>query len=196
MPVGIPKVIHRYHGERYPQWIDIYARLSRERVLFLTQNVEENMIHQLIGLVLYLSSEDTQYDIFIYINVVIKMVIEIFSLVDTIQYVRADINTINMGTSTSIATFVRAGGQNGKRLALSHARFRINPTKDNRNGQATEIFVEIEEVLRLQRTMRQLYSKFTGQLLNRILTDLDRDIFLNAKQACEYGFIDLVKDHE
>jgi ATP-dependent Clp protease protease subunit len=192
MPIGVPKVPYRLPGEAQPQWVDIYNRLSRERVLFLTQDLEDEITNQLVGLLLYLSSEDNKHFIFLYVNSPGGSVACGLSLVDTIQYIKADVNTINVGTAASIASFVVAGGKRGKRLSLPHARFIIHQPEGGNKGQATEIFAEAEEVIRLRRSIGRLYSEFTGQPLSRVARDLDRDEFLNAKQACDYGLIDLV----
>jgi len=192
MPIGVPKVPFRLPGEIQPQWIDIYNCLSRERVLFMTQELEDEITNQLIGLILYLSSEVDKQDLFLYINSPGGSVACGLSLVDTIQYIRTDVNTINVGIAASMASFVVAGGKQGKRLALPHARFIIHQPEGRSKGQATEVFAEAQEVIRLRRTIGQLYSQFTGQPLNRIAADLDRDEFLNAKQAYNYGLIDLV----
>lgn len=192
MPIGVPKVPYRLPGDTQHQWVDIYNRLSHERVLFLTQDLEDEITNQLIGLILYLSSEDYKQDIFLYVNSPGGSVACGLSLVDTIQYIVADVNTINVGTAASMASFIVAGGKRGKRLALPHARFIIHQPEGGSKGQATEVFAEAEEVIRLRRAIGRLYSEFTGQVLNRIAIDLDRDEFLNAKQACEYGLIDLV----
>jgi ATP-dependent Clp protease protease subunit len=192
MPIGVPKVPYRLPGETQPQWVDIYNRLSRERVLFLTQDLEDEITNQLIGLLLYLSSENDKQDIFLYVNSPGGSVSCGLSLVDTIQYIKADVNTINIGIAASIASFVVAGGKQGKRLALPHARFIIHQPEGGSKGQATEVFAEAQEVIRLRRTIGHIYSIFTGQSLNRIAADLDRDEFFNAKQSYEYGLIDLV----
>lgn len=192
MPIGVPKVPYRLPSEKHLQWVDIYNYLSRERILFLTQDLTDEITNQLIGLLLYLNSEDRKRDIFLYVNSPGGSVICGLSLVDTIQYIKADVNTINIGTAASIASFVVARGNQKKRLALPHARFIIHQPEGGSKGQATEIFAEAEEVIRLRRAIGRLYSEFTGQSLNQIAKDLDRDAFLNAKQACEYGLIDLV----
>jgi len=192
MPIGVPKVPYRLPGEGQPQWVDIYNRLSRERVLFLTQDLEDEITNQLVGLLLYLSSEDNKRFIFLYVNSPGGSVAGGLSLVDTIQYIKADVNTINVGTAASIASFVVARGKQGKRISLPHARFMIHQPEGGNKGQATEVFAEAEEVIRLRRSIGRLYSKFTGQPLIRVAKDLDRDEFLNASQACEYGLIDLV----
>jgi ATP-dependent Clp protease protease subunit len=194
MPIGVPKVLYRLPGERQSQWVDIYNRLSRERVLFLTQDVEDEITNQLIGLLLYLSSEDEKRDIFLYVNAPGGLVSCGLSVVDTMQYITAEVNTINVGTAASIASFVVARGKQGNRLALPHPRFIIHQPESDSKGQATEIFVEAEEVVRLRRVIGRLYCEFTGKSLSQIALDLDRDEFFNANQAREYGLIDLVRD--
>ncbi len=192
MPIGVPKVPYRLPGESQAQWVDIYNRLSRERVLFLTQDIDDERTNQLVGLLLYLSAEDAGKDIYLYVNSPGGSVACGLSLVDTRQYVRADVNTINVGTAASRASFVVAGGARGKRLALPHARFRIHQPEGGSKGQATEVFAEAEEVVRLRRAIGRLYADFTTQPLTRIAADLDRDEFRNANQARDYGLIDLV----
>nr|BBI28723.1 proteolytic subunit 2 of clp protease [Dinophyceae sp. MRD-151] len=195
MPIGVPKVPYRLLGENQIQWVDIYNRLSRERVLFLTQDMEEETTNQLIGLFLYLSSDDEKQDIFLYVNAMGGIVVCGLSLVDTIQYIKVDVNTINVGTAASRASFVVARGKKGKRLALPHARFIIHQPEGGSKGQATEIFTEAEEIIRLRQAIGQLYSEFTGKSLDQVALDLDREEFFGAKQACDYGLIDSVRVH-
>jgi len=192
MPIGVPKVPFRLPGETQPQWIDIYNCLSRERVLFITQELEDEITNQLIGLILYLSSEIDKNDLFLYVNSPGGSVACGLSLVDTISYIKTDVNTINVGLAASMASFVVAGGEPGKRLALPHSRFIIHQPEGRSKGQATEVFAEAQEVIRLRRTIGRLYSNFTGQSLSRLASDLDRDEFINAKQAYNYGLIDFV----
>lgn len=192
MPIGIPKVPYRLPGDTQFQWVDIYNRLYRERMLFLTQDLEDEMTNQLIGLLLYLNSEDNHRDIFIHINSIGGSVTCGLSITDTIQYIKSDVNTINVGIAASIAAFVTARGHKGKRLALPHARFIIHQPEGGTQGQATDVFAEVQEVIRLRRTIGKLYASFTGQTLKQIAADLDRDEFLSAKQACDYGLVDQV----
>lgn len=192
MPIGVPKVPYRLPGEKHPQWVDIYNCLSRERILFLTQDLTDEITNQLIGLLLYLNSEDKKRDIFLYVNSPGGSVICGLSLVDTIQYIISDVNTINIGIAASMASFIVARGSRSKRLALPHTRFIIHQPEGGSKGQATEVFAEAEEVIRIRRAIGCLYAEFTGQPLDQIAKDLDRDAFLNAKQAFEYGLIDLV----
>jgi ATP-dependent Clp protease protease subunit len=114
------------------------------------------------------------------------------SLVDTVQYIHSRVGTVNVGIAGSIAAFVLSSGKKGKRIALSHARFIIHQPESGSRGQATEIFIEVNEVIRIRGIVKRLYSKFTGKTLNFITLGMNRDEFLNAKQACEYGIIDLI----
>ena len=194
MPIGIPKVPYRSPKLDQLDWLDVYHRLSRERVLFLVQSVEYEVINQLICLILYLSSEEKKSDIFLYINSPGGSVICGLSLVGTIQYVRSDVHMINTGIAASVASFIVASGKKGKRLSFSHARFVVRQPEGGSKGRATEVLSEVEEVVRLRCTVGCLYSEFTGQSIHRITEDLDRGTSLNAKQACRYGLIDLVTD--
>jgi ATP-dependent Clp protease, protease subunit len=192
MPIGVPKVPYRLPGESQAQWVDIYNRLSRERVLFLTQDLDDERSNQLVGLLLYLSAEDASKDIFLYINSPGGSVACGLALVDTRRYVKSEVNTIVVGTAASRASLVLAAGSRGKRLALPRSKVRIHQPEGGSKGQATEVFAEAEEVIRLRRAIGRLYADFTNQPLARIAADLDRDEFRNATQAREYGIIDLV----
>ena len=192
MTIGIPKVVYQNLGIVEYQWVDIYTRLSRERVLFLTQEFKKYQTNQLIGLMLYLSSEDENFGMFIYMNSSGGSIICRLSLVDTVQYIHSRVGTVNVGIVGSIAAFVLSSGKKGKRIALSHARFIIHQPESGSQGQATEIFIEVNEVIRIRGIVKRLYSKFTGKTLNFITLGMNRDEFLNAKQACEYGIIDLI----
>jgi ATP-dependent Clp protease protease subunit len=192
MPIGVPKVPYRLPGEPQAQWVDIYNRLSRERVLFLTQEIDDERTNQLIGLFLYLSAEDASQEHFLYVNSPGGSVACGLSLVDTRQYVEAEINTINVGTAASRASFVRAGGTRGKRIGLPHCRFRVHQPEGGSKGQAAEVLAEAEEVVRLRKAVCALYVEFTGQPLERIAYDFDRDGYRHANEAREYGIIDNV----
>jgi ATP-dependent Clp protease protease subunit len=192
MPIGVPKVPCRLsEGSRY-DWVDVYNRLSRERVLFLIQSLDGKIVNQIVGLLLYLSCERAEVDISLYVNFPGGSGISGLSLVDTIQYVKVDVSTINLGLATSIATFVIARGRRGKRFSLPYARFMVHQSDEESQGSAANIFSESKEAIRMRRCISQLYAIFTEQLVNRIVIDLDRGEFLNAQQACEYGIIDLV----
>ena len=192
MPIGVPKVPYRILGDQTSQWIDIYQRLSRERVLFLAQDLEEDSTNQLISILLYLNADVNQQDVFIYINSTHGSTACGLAIVDTIQYIKSDVNTINIGIARSIAAFVVARGNQNKRLSLPNARFILRQPENESMGQATEIFSAAEEIIRLRVAIGKLYAEFTGKSIAQITRDLDRDDFLSAKQAYEYGIIDFV----
>jgi ATP-dependent Clp protease protease subunit len=193
MPIGVPNVPYLFPGERQPQWIELYNRLSRERVVFLTKEIGEEISNQLMGLILYLSSEEENQAIFLYVNSPGGIINCGLSLVDTINYIKSDVITINVGNAASMAAFVVARGKRGNRQALPHARFMVSHLEGTSKGQATEIFAEAEEIIRLQQVIRHLYSEFTGKPLHQIALDFDREEFLNAREACNYGLIDFVR---
>ena len=193
MPIGIPKVPYCIPGKINLQWIDIYNRLSAERVLFLTQNLEEEIINELIRLMLYITSKNEKKDIILYINSPGGSVISGISIVDTIKYITANVNTINIGIAASIASFIVAAGHIGKRVALTHARFIIHQSSRKTSGQATEIFKNVEEIIRLRRIIGNFYSIFTGQPISRVAIDLDHDEFFDANEALEYGLVDRIR---
>jgi ATP-dependent Clp protease protease subunit len=192
MPIGVPKVPCRLSEGSRSDWVDVYNILSRERVLFLIQSLDDKIVNQIVRLLLYLSCERGEVDISLYVNFSGGSGISGLSLVDTIQYIKADVSTINVGLATSIATFVIARGKRGKRFSLPYARFMVHQSDEKSQGSATNIFSESKETIRLRRCISQLYVTFTEQLVSRIIIDLDRGEFLNARQACEYGIIDLV----
>jgi ATP-dependent Clp protease protease subunit len=163
-------------------------------VLFLTQNLDDETTNQLIGVLLYLGSEDKECDIFLYVNSNGGSVSCGLSLVDTMNHIKTDVNTVNVGTAESIASLVMASGRKGGRLALPHARFRIHQPEGCATGQATEVLTESKEVVRIRRTIGYLYAEFTGQSLDCIALGLDRDEFLDATQAFAYGLIDCVRN--
>ncbi|KAK9861075.1 hypothetical protein WJX84_007486 [Apatococcus fuscideae] len=190
--IGVPKVPFRLPGEPTAQWIDVYNRLYRERVLFMCSPLNDELGNQLIGIMLYLNSEDSTKDLYLYINSQGGEISSGIALYDTMNYVKPPVNTVCVGTAASIAAFVLTGGANGKRLSLSHGRVMIHQPEGGAQGQATEILVETEEVLRLRRRIAEIYAEKTGQPLNRIARDMDRDRFLSAREAKDYGIIDLV----
>ena len=196
MPLGVPKVPYRLPKDNRSQWVDIYNCLSRDRVLFLVRNLDDKRANRLIGLLLYLSFKGKNFDVSLYVNSVGGLEAYGLSLVDAIQYVKVDVNTINVGLAVSIASFVIASGAHKKRFALPHARFMVRQPNGGSRGSAIEVFTDSKEKIRARRVISSLYTKFTGQLRSRIVGDLDRDDFLNAKQACEYGLIDFVGRNE
>ncbi len=192
MPIGIPRVPHRFPGEPYTQWINIYERLSLERIIFLSGEVSDGMANSIIARLLYLDSEDQSKDIFIYINSPGGSVTAGLAIYDTMQHIKSNIVTICVGMAASMGSFLLAAGTKGKRLSLPHARIMIHQPAGGAQGQATDIEIEAREILRLRHQLNQMLADRTSQPLAKIEKDTDRDYFMSAAEAKEYGLIDLV----
>lgn len=192
MPIGVPKVPYRMPGEQYTQWIDIYNRLYRERIIFLGRDVDDEIANQIIAVMLYLDSEDPGKDIYLYINSPGGMVTSGMAIYDTMQHVKSNVVTICVGLAASMGSFLLAAGNKGKRLALPHSRIMIHQPSGGTRGQATDIEIEAREILRIRHQLNEIYSENTGQLLSKIEKDMDRDFFMSAQEALEYGLIDKV----
>lgn len=194
MPIGIPRVPYRFPGEPYTQWINIYDRLALERIIFLSGEVTDGMANSIIARLLYLDSDDQSKDIYIYINSPGGSVTAGLAIYDTMQHVKSNVVTICVGLAASMGSFLLGAGTKGKRLALPHSRIMIHQPSGGTRGQATDIDIEAKEILRIRRQLNDIYVKMTGQTLEKIEKDMDRDFFMSAEQAKEYGLIDKVID--
>ncbi|BAZ27873.1 ATP-dependent Clp protease proteolytic subunit [Cylindrospermum sp. NIES-4074] len=192
MPIGYPSVPYRLPGEQYTQWIHIYSRLARERIIFLGEEIDDKIANEIIAIMLYLDSEDPGKDIFIYINSPGGMVTSGLAIYDTMQHIKSDVVTICTGLAASMGSFLLAGGAKGKRLALPHSRIMIHQPSGGTRGQASDIEIEAREILRIRHQLNQIYADNTGQTLAKIEKDMDRDFFMSAQEAKEYGLIDRV----
>ena len=190
MPIGVPKVPFRLPGEPDAQWVDLYNRLYRERVLFLCHDLNDELANQLIGIMLYLNAEESSKDFYIYINSPGGSVTCGIAVYDILNYIEADVITLCVGTAASMASFILAGGSRGKRIAFPHSRIMIHQPEGGSQGQASEVVSESEEVVRIRRQVGKIYSSRTGQSLARISKDMDRDQFMSAREAKEYGLVD------
>ena len=175
MPIGIPKVPYRLPGDPSAQWVDIYNRLYRERILFLGQDIDDEIANQLVGIMLYLHSEDEAKEIYMYINSPGGSVTCGLAIYDTMNHISTQVTTICVGLAASMASFILAGGQKGQRVALPHSRVMIHQPMGGAQGQASEIQVEAKEVLRIRKTIGLIYAQQTGQSLNQVALDMDRD---------------------
>lgn len=193
MPIGTPKVPYRLPGSSYEQWIDIYQRLSLERILFLSQEVDDGIANALVASMLYLDSEDPSKPMYLYINSPGGSVTAGMAIYDTMQHIKADVVTICVGLAASMGAFLLTAGTKGKRLALPHARIMIHqPLGGTGRRQATDIDIEARQILRVRRELNGLMANHTGKPVEQIERDTDRDYFLSAQQAMEYGLIDRV----
>jgi ATP-dependent Clp protease, protease subunit len=192
----IPTVIEQTHrGER--GW-DIFSRLLKDRIVFLGTPVDDNIANIIIAQMLFLESEDPDKDIMLYINSPGGLVTAGLAIYDTMQYVRCDVATICMGQASSMGAFLLAAGAKGKRYSLPNARILIHQPLGGFQGQATDIDIHAKEILRTRDRMNEILSKHTCQPLDRIKNDTERDYFMGAGEAKEYGVIDeiLVKKKE
>jgi ATP-dependent Clp protease protease subunit len=190
----IPTVIEQTHrGER--GW-DIFSRLLKDRIVFLGTPVTDDIANIIIAQLLFLESEDPDKDNMLYINSPGGHVTAGLAIYDTMQYVRCDVATICMGQAASMGAFLLAAGAKGKRYSLPHARILIHQPLGGFQGQATDIDIHAKEILRTRDKLNELLAKHTGQPLERIRNDTERDYFMGPLESKEYGLIDDVITHK
>jgi ATP-dependent Clp protease, protease subunit len=193
MPIGVPKVPYRLPGSTYEQWIDIEDRMFRERIIFLTEEVDDQIANALVAYMLYLDSEDNTKPIYLYINSPGGSVTAGMAIYDTMQYIKSEVVTICVGLAASMGAFLLAAGTKGKRVALPHARIMIHqPLGGTGRRQASDIAIEAKEIVRIKQLLNQIMADRSGQTIEKIEQDTDRDYFLSAAEAKEYGLIDRV----
>ncbi len=196
MPIGTPSVPYRLPGSQYERWVDIYTRLGVERILFLGQEVNDGIANSLVAQMLYLDSDDNSKPIYLYINSPGGSVTAGLAIYDTIKYVKSDVVTICVGLAASMGAFLLAAGTKGKRVALPHSRIMIHqPLGGTSQRQASDIEIEAKEILRIKDMLNMSMADMTGKSFEKIEKDTDRDYFLSAEEAKNYGLIDRVITH-
>ena len=196
MPIGTPSVPYRLPGSQMERWVDIYTRLGVERILFLGSEVNDGIANSLVAQMLYLDSEDSSKPIYLYINSPGGSVTAGLAIYDTIQYVKSEVVTICVGLAASMGAFLLAAGTKGKRVALPHSRIMIHqPPGGTSRRQASDIEIEAREILRMKEMLNRSLSDMSGQSFEKIEKDTDRDYFLSAEEAKDYGLIDRVISH-
>ena len=196
MPIGTPSVPYRLPGSQFERWVDIYTRLGAERILFLGQEVTDGVANSLVAQMLYLDSEDSTKPIYLYINSPGGSVTAGLAIFDTMKYVKSDVVTICVGLAASMGAFLLSAGTKNKRLALPHSRIMIHqPLGGTSQRQASDIEIEAKEILRIKEMLNRAMSEMTGQPFEKIEKDTDRDYFLSAVEAKQYGLIDRVISH-
>ena len=186
----IPMVVDQTsRGERA---YDIYSRLLKDRVIFLSGEVEDNMANLIVAQLLFLESEDPDKDIYLYINSPGGSVTAGMAIYDTMQYIKPDVRTLCVGQACSMGAFLLAGGTQGKRGALPHARVMIHQPLGGFRGQASDIQIHAQEILKIKGTLNERLAFHTGQPIETIEKDTDRDNFMSAEEAKNYGLIDEV----
>lgn len=186
----VPVVVEQTaRGERS---FDIYSRLLRDRVVFLSGEVADHMADLIVAQLLFLESEDPDRDIYLYINSPGGVVTAGMAIYDTMQYIRPDVCTLCMGQACSMGSFILAAGAAGKRYSLPHARIMIHQPLGGFRGQATDIMIHAQEIQRTKNTLIELLAKHTGRDIGQVTQDCDRDNFMTAEEACSYGIVDEV----
>lgn len=186
----VPTVIEASsRGERS---FDIFSRLLRERIIFLGEEIDDEMANSVVAQLLLLDSENPEKDIMLYINSPGGVITAGMAIYDTMKLVKADVSTICLGEAASMGAFLLSGGTKGKRLALPSARIMIHQPLGGAKGQATDIELEAKEILRMKNMLNGLLAEHSGQAIEKIKEDTERDHYLSAQEAVEYGLIDKV----
>ncbi len=186
----VPMVVEQTsRGERS---YDIYSRLLKERIIFLTGQVEDHMANLIVAQMLFLEAENPEKDIHLYINSPGGVITAGMSIYDTMQFIKPDVSTICMGQACSMGAFLLTAGAEGKRYCLPNSRVMIHQPLGGFQGQASDIDIHAREIIKTKQMMNQLMAKHTGQTIETIERDTNRDRFLSASEAVEYGLVDSV----
>lgn len=190
MSILIPMVVEQ--TGRSERAYDIYSRLLKDRIIFIGTPIDDNVANLIIAQLLFLQMDDPDKDIDVYINTPGGSVTSGLAIYDTIQFIKPDVNTYCMGQAASMGAVLLASGAKKKRLALPHARIMIHQPWGGVQGQAADISIQAKEILRLRSRIEDILSKHTGQPLDKIKKDSDRDFFMDAEEALQYGIVDEV----
>lgn len=190
----VPTVIEASSkGERS---FDIFSRLLRERIIFLGSEIDDEVANSIVAQLLLLDSENSDKDIMLYINSPGGVITAGMAIYDTMKLIKSDVSTICLGDAASMGAFLLSGGTKGKRLALPNSRIMIHQPLGGAKGQATDIEIEAKEILRMKKMLNELLAEHTGQKVDRIKKDTERDNFMTAEEALEYGLIDKIIRNE
>lgn len=186
----VPIVVEQTsRGERA---YDIYSRLLKDRIVFLGEPIEDHISSLVIAQMLFLEAEDPDKDIFLYINSPGGIVTAGLAIYDTMQYIKPDVATICIGQAASMGSLLLSAGTKGKRSALPNARILIHQPMGGFQGQASDIEIHAKEIIKIKKRLNEIYAKHTGQKIDKIEVDIDRDYFMTADEAQKYGIIDKV----
>ena len=186
----IPMVVEQ--TGRFERAYDIYSRLLKERIVFLGTPIDDTVASVVIAQLLFLEAESSEKDIYLYINSPGGIITSGMGIYDTMNYIKPDVATICMGQAASMGAFLLAGGKKGKRSALPNARIMIHQPLGGAEGQASDIKIHADEILRLKNTLNKVLAKNTKQTLKKIESDTDRNFFMSTKEAKDYGIIDTI----
>ena len=184
----VPTVVESTsRGERA---FDIYSRLLKDRIIFLGTPIDDAVANLIMAQLLHLESEDQDKDVFLYINSPGGSITSLFAIYDTMQYIKPDVNTVCMGMAASAAAVILAGGTEGKRFALPHARVMLHQPHGGAQGQATDIEIQARLIIQMREQLNQILADHSGQDLDKVAQDTDRDFWMLAEEAKEYGIVD------
>lgn len=186
----VPTVIE--NSSRGEKAFDIFSRLLRERIIFLGSEIDDDVANSIVAQLLLLDSENPDKDIMLYINSPGGVITAGMAIYDTMKLIKADVSTICLGDAASMGAFLLSAGTKGKRLALPNARIMIHQPLGGAKGQATDIEIEAKEILRMKTMLNELMAEHTGQKVEKIKKDTERDNFMTAQEALEYGLIDRI----
>lgn len=186
----VPMVVEQSgQGERA---YDIYSRLLKDRIIFLSGEVEDNMANTIVAQMLFLEAEDPDKDIYLYINSPGGVVTAGMAIYDTMQYIKPDVSTICIGQAASMGSLLLTAGAKGKRFALPNARIMIHQPLGGARGQSTDVQIQAKELMRIRQMLNEILSQRTGKSMEQIEADTERDNFMSAAEAVEYGLVDKV----
>lgn len=186
----VPFVIEQTsRGERS---YDIYSRLLKDRIIFLGESIDDHISSLVIAQMLFLEAEDPDKDIYLYINSPGGIVTSGMAIYDTMQYIKPDVATICIGQAASMGSLLLAAGAKGKRSALPNSRIMIHQPAGGFQGQASDIEIQAKEIIKVKKKLNEIYARHTGQKVEKVEKDVDRDYFMSAQEAMEYGLIDKV----
>ncbi len=186
----VPFVIEQTsRGERS---YDIYSRLLKDRIIFLGEGIDDHISSLVIAQMLFLEAEDPDKDIYLYINSPGGIVTSGLAIYDTMQYIKPDVATICIGQAASMGSLLLAAGAKGKRSALPNSRIMIHQQAGGFQGQASDIEIQAKEIIKVKKKLNEIYSRHTGQAVEKVEKDVDRDYFMSPQEAMEYGLIDKV----
>lgn len=191
MSVLVPMVVEQT-SKGFERAYDIYSRLLKDRIIFIGTPVDDNVANIIIAQLLFLQMEDSDKDVNVYINTPGGSVTSGLAIYDTMQFIKPDVNTYCMGQAASLGALLLAAGTKGKRHALPHSRIMIHQPWGGAQGAASDINIQAQEILRLKERLNQILAKHTGQPIEKIAKDSDRDYFMSAEEAKAYGIVDEV----
>lgn len=197
MPIGEPRVPYRMPGQTYTEWISIYNRLLLERIVFIGEEINDATANAIVAQMLYMDSTDAGKDILMYINSPGGSVTAGMAIYDTMQHIKSDVATVCVGLAASMGAFLLAAGAKGKRVALPNSRIMIHqPSGGGMRGQASDIAIQAKETLRVKNRLNELLARHSGQPLEKIERDVERDYYMSAEEAKDYGIVDMVIEQQ